>query len=234
MPNVVGQRLDRAKSAIEEAGIDDEVEVESTGTFGVVDETNWTVCEQSPAAGAPITSAPKLSVDRSCDTDGEDDASTPSTEVEASTTAAPSTTEPKATSTTATPAPATLTPANNPDLAALLALGDYCDDSIPAFAAKYGGRTIEFDGSIGAMAPHEGAQTRFDILIGAGDFSTTTSRGPSFQFRDVNLSYDLHVGGPNVPDTLGVGANLHLVAEVGAYEPNTCLFQLSPIATTVR
>lgn len=34
--------------------------------FGVVDESNWEVCEQLPGAGSTVTDAPRLTVDRSC------------------------------------------------------------------------------------------------------------------------------------------------------------------------
>ena len=66
MPNVVGLQLDVALSDIERAGINDEVEVLSDGTFGVLDESNWQVCEQLPAAEEKADVAPRLTVDRSC------------------------------------------------------------------------------------------------------------------------------------------------------------------------
>jgi len=70
MPDVTTRRLDIAISDIERAGFEDEVEVLGGGTFGVVDESNWTVCDQEPAAGDEIGAAPRLTVDRSC---GEQD-----------------------------------------------------------------------------------------------------------------------------------------------------------------
>jgi hypothetical protein len=60
--------LDIALSDIKRAGFEDEVEVVGGGAFGVVDESAWTVCEQEPAAGSTIGSAPRLVVDRTCDT----------------------------------------------------------------------------------------------------------------------------------------------------------------------
>lgn len=85
MPDVVGQQLDVAQSDIERAGFGDDVEVVGGGVFGVVDESNWTVCEQLPAAGAAVTDTPRLVVDRSCDGgDAADDAdAAPSDEPEA-------------------------------------------------------------------------------------------------------------------------------------------------------
>jgi beta-lactam-binding protein with PASTA domain len=67
MPDVVGKRLDIAVSDIERAGFEDDVEVLGGGTFGVLDETNWTVCSQEPQAGNDLAGAPRISVDRSCD-----------------------------------------------------------------------------------------------------------------------------------------------------------------------
>lgn len=35
--------------------------------FGVVDQTNWTVCDQDPAPGETVSGTPRLTVDRSCE-----------------------------------------------------------------------------------------------------------------------------------------------------------------------
>ncbi|OZD18343.1 DUF4839 domain-containing protein [Rhodococcus sp. 06-156-3C] len=127
-----------------------------------------------------------------------------------------------------------LTPENSPELATLLTLTDTCSPDIAAFAATHRGQTISFPGSIVAMGPHDGAKTRYDILINAGDFSETFSQpGPSFQFRDENTDSDLHFVG-SVPDTIGVGTNLGVTAEVDRYVENQCLFLLEPVATAVR
>lgn len=127
-----------------------------------------------------------------------------------------------------------LTPENSPELAKLLALTDTCSPDIATFAAAHRGQTISFPGSIVAMGPHDGAKTRYDILINAGDFSETFSQpGPSFQFRDENTVSDLHFVG-SVPDTIGVGTNLGVTAEVDRYVENQCLFLLEPVATAVR
>lgn len=68
MPSVVGLRLDIALSDIERAGVNDEVEVLGGGLFGVIDKSNWQVCDQEPAAGAAVTAAPRVTVDRACNT----------------------------------------------------------------------------------------------------------------------------------------------------------------------
>ena len=67
MPDVVGKRLDIAISDVERAGFDDDVEVLGGGTFGIVDESNWLVCSQEPEDGTTISTAPRITVDRSCD-----------------------------------------------------------------------------------------------------------------------------------------------------------------------
>lgn len=152
---------------------------------------------------------------------------------EATTTESPSS-APTSTATAETSdADAVLTPANSPELAALLEVGNTCDPAIGSFVSANAGRTISFDGSIGRMDPHEGASTRYDILLGAGDFSTTSAPGPAFQYRDVNTTYDLHYEGA-VPDTIGAGTNLTITATVDEYNSQQCLFQLSPVTTVVR
>ncbi|HET7691117.1 MAG TPA: PASTA domain-containing protein [Nocardioidaceae bacterium] len=68
MPDVTGQRLDVALSDIDRAGHDkDDIEVLGGGMFGVIDESNWQVCDQDPAAGTAIDAKPRLTVDRSCE-----------------------------------------------------------------------------------------------------------------------------------------------------------------------
>jgi hypothetical protein len=66
MPDVAGKKLGVAKSDIERAGFEDDVDVVGGGLFGVVDESNWEVCEQAPAPGEPMTEAPRLVVERDC------------------------------------------------------------------------------------------------------------------------------------------------------------------------
>ncbi|WP_088974502.1 DUF4839 domain-containing protein [Micromonospora coxensis] len=126
-----------------------------------------------------------------------------------------------------------LTVKNSKDLAALLAVRDYCDEAIGTFAAKYEGRTIEFDGSIASMPNHGDYNTRYDIGVYPGDKGPKSVVGPAFKFEDVNVS-DLHLTGANIPDSIGTGDLLHVVARVGDYNPNQCLFFLEPVSTTIR
>ena len=122
---------------------------------------------------------------------------------------------------------------NCEELTALLSLKDEFDPSIAEFALKYQGRTIEFDGNVAYVSPHEGYNTRFDYLIYAGDYSESEVSGPSFQFEDVNY-YDLHLEGDNVPDTFDVGLNIHVVAKIVEYDSESGLFKLEPVAITMR
>ena len=80
MPDVTGLQLDVALSDIERAGFTDEVDVLGGGVFGVVDESNWVVCEQEPGAGQSLNSAPRLTVDRSCGTDDSEASEPPADE----------------------------------------------------------------------------------------------------------------------------------------------------------
>lgn len=238
MPDVKGQKLEVALSDIKRAGFEDEVEVVGGGTFGVVDESNWTVCQQTPAAGKAVKDTPRVVVDRSCPDDSAKPTKAETTNAPATSepaTTAPATSEP-ATATTSKPkpiAPAVLTPENDPGLATLLAEGDSCSDKMRNFAFQNGGKIIEFDGNIGNVAPHGDNQTRFDFLVGAGDFSEVSQPGPAFQFRDKS-AFDLNLTGPNVPDAVTAGLNVRIKAQVDEYDPNSCLFFLTPISTQVR
>lgn len=126
-----------------------------------------------------------------------------------------------------------LTVDNCEELAAILSLKDEFDTSIKVFAEKYDGRTIEFDGNVAYVSPHENYDTRFDYLIYGGDYNENSISGPNFQFENVNY-YDLHLKGDNVPDTFGIGINIHIVAEIKEYDEKSGLFKLNPVAITMR
>jgi hypothetical protein len=174
MPEVTGKKLDAAYDKIKSAGFDDKdkIKIEGGGTFGVVMEGNWTICEQSPAAGKTVSGALTLTVERSCDDYGDQGTDEP-TETPSETSIDDPTPSPTA---SATPTlPAILTVKNNPEFAALLKLGDNCSNKVDRFAKKYAGKTVQFDGSVGAMAPHGNTKTHFDMLAGAAT-STPTRR----------------------------------------------------------
>lgn len=129
----------------------------------------------------------------------------------------------------------TLTIENSKDLAAVLKVKDDCSATVASFASKHKGRIIAFDGNIAYMSRHDNYKTRYDILVNAGDYSKTSSIGPSFQFRDVNITNDLHLTGVDIPDSIGIGDNIHVVAQVGNFDSiGGCLFYLDPISTRVR
>lgn len=226
MPSVTGQKLDVAKGAIKDAGVDGEIKVEGGGVFGVVNEANWKVCEQSPAAGTAVSDSPRLKVDRAC---GDAKASeAPKAGEQPSETAQPQT--------TASSEPAKeqiLTAKNNKDLAALWAVGDDCDARIATFASKYGGRTIAFGGSIRNMMNHGAYDTRYDILLAPGSKGPESTRGPNLKFEDVNV-FDLKLTGANVPDSIGEGDLFRFVAKVGEYNQDQCMLFLNPVSTRPR
>ncbi len=232
MPDVAGKKLDVALSDIERAGFEDDVDVVGGGVFGIINKSNWEVCEQTPAPGKPMAKTPRLEVERDCDKDEAEPSEKPSPTREETPSASP-TAEPTAAPAAKPAAAPPLTIANSPELAALLAVGDYCDDTVASFAAKYDGRTIEFDGSIANTANHGDAKTRYDFLIAPGDKGPESTRGPAFKFEDVNY-LDLKLTGPNVPDAVGTGDLLRVVARVEAYNPAQCLFFLDPVSTKIR
>lgn len=126
-----------------------------------------------------------------------------------------------------------LTAENNADLAALLTLRDPCDPSISTFANKYSEQIIEFDGCVTSMQNHSSYDTRYDILIGAGDFDQNSMSGPNFHLTDVS-AFDMDLDTMYLEEVLSVGKNIHIIAEVDDYNSNTSLFELNVISVTVR
>lgn len=141
--------------------------------------------------------------------------------------------EAKADSNSKKPIVELLTIDNCKDLAEILSTKDEFNPLIKEFAKKYAGKTIEFDGNTAAVNQHGDYKTRFDYLIHTGDYNKTSVSGPSFQFRDVNY-LDLHLTGDSVPDALGVGLNIHIIATVGEYNETSGLFQLKPVSIKMR
>jgi hypothetical protein len=71
-------------------------------------------------------------------------------------------------------------------------------------------------------------------LILAGDYSEDSASGPYFQFVDVNIVWDLNLTGDNIPDSIGAGDNLHILAAVEDFNESNGLFHLKPIETVFR
>lgn len=235
MPSVVGRQLDVALQDIKLAGFNGEVDVAGGGMLGIIDESNWQVCKQSPAAGKALTATPQVSVDRTCgaNTPSSTATASPPPSDDVAPQADPSDVAEPTVSETAESKP--LTRATSADFQRLLKLTDQCSSEIATFASRYEGRSIAFDGSIVAMNNYNEESTRYNILVNAGNFSATKAiPGPNFQFRNVNVTDDLKLTGPNIPDTIGVGQNLRVVARVNTYVSNQCLFLLDPVSTQVR
>jgi hypothetical protein len=126
-----------------------------------------------------------------------------------------------------------LTIENSEELAAVLSTKNEFDPIIKNFSEKYAGRTIEFDGNVAYLNKHENSDTRFDILISAGDYNENTAVGPNFQFNDVGV-YDLDLDTLYFEDVISIGKNLHIVAKIMKYNENSGLFELDPVAVKVR
>ena len=141
---------------------------------------------------------------------------------------------PEETAPASPPAETKLTIQNSPELAALLAVTDYRDDTAAAFAGKYDDRIIEFDGSVVPVANRGGTtKARYDFLIAPGDQGPDSTRGPAFKFEDVNY-LDLNLVGTADGSSVPEGDLVRVVARVDAYNPTSCLFVLDPVSTTFR
>ena len=67
MPQLIGKRLDIAKGDLKSLDVEEEqIEVVGGGTFGAVDQSNWTVCDQEPGSGAELSDCLRLLVVRTC------------------------------------------------------------------------------------------------------------------------------------------------------------------------
>ena len=154
---------------------------------------------------------------------------------------------PKQDSTTADPSPSAaegpsdssalntqnITVDNNEEFRALIESPEPDNATVEQFVSKYKGRTIEFDGNVADVIPYKSYKTRFDFLIYPGDYNPNSTHGPSFKFSDVAY-YDLHLTGNNIPDSIGTGQNLHIVAEIIEYKSIQGLLYLEPVTTSVR
>ena len=123
-----------------------------------------------------------------------------------------------------------LTAENCPDLAALLALRDPGDPSVAAFASKYYGQVIEFDGCVNSIQNHGDYTSRWDVLIASGDYDENSVMGPNFHLTNVNFN-DMNVTGG---DSVYSGLNVRIVAEVANYDSNSQLLELQIISIHVR
>ena len=88
--------------------------------------------------------------------------------------------------------------------------------------------------NIATMRNHGDEHSRYDILVRPGDYSETSGIGPSFQFKDVNISFDLHLTGSNIPDSLRQGDKRHVIAQLDYYNSTKSLLFFDPVSTEVR
>ena len=209
MPDVTGQKLDQAKTAIKAAGYNDDIKVDGGGIFGIFKESNWEVCKQTPKSGTSFTTKPKLSVKRSCTKAKPEPTATATATPSATPTPTQKPTSPK----TAEPVDdKTLTVKNSPELAALLNIQDECDSKIGKFAKKFAGRTIRFNGSVVNVAP-------YGITVASGNKGPNTVRGVIFKVDDTDWSE---------------GDLVKVEAEVGEFNDFQCLFSLDIADLTAR
>ena len=126
-----------------------------------------------------------------------------------------------------------LTVANCPELANILSTKAEYAQSYVDFANKYKGKTIQFNGRIDYIVKHGNYDTRYDILVSAGDYDPDCQQGPVFKFEDVGV-YDLGLDTLYLEDEIAVGMNVLIVAEVGEYKTSSYLFYLDPISVKKR
>jgi flagellin-like hook-associated protein FlgL len=113
-----------------------------------------------------------------------------------------------------------ITSENNDEFTAVLKVIDTNDPIIIAFAEKYSGRTIEFDGYIANVMKSENYDTLFDVLIYVGDSGVGFS-GPSMQMR--------RVAAYKFPSIVEIDKNVRITAKVDKFREIQGLLMLDPI-----
>ncbi len=130
-----------------------------------------------------------------------------------------------------------LTIDNCEDFANIISLGASGVELDPAyisFVETYKYQTIEFDGCITYVTNHENYNTRYDILLNAGDYvDDDTETPPIFKFEDVN-TYSLGLEDMTLPSFVRMGANIHIIAKVDSINENTGIIELNPISISER
>lgn len=80
------------------------------------------------------------------------------------------------------------------------------------------------------MQHHGDHDTRWVVSLGSGDYNENSALGPNFHLTDVS-SFDMNVSGDGI---VYAGLNVHIVADVGDYNPNSQLFELDIISLSIR
>lgn len=127
-----------------------------------------------------------------------------------------------------------LTVENCPELAAMLTLNAEIDSSYEEFAIAYKNQVIQFDGCITYLTNYQDYDTRYDLLVSAGDFvnENTANPGPTFKFKNVGV-YDLG-DGLTLAEFVKIGSNIRVQAKVKNYNPDTGIFELDPVLVEAR
>lgn len=129
-----------------------------------------------------------------------------------------------------------ITPENTPEFADILeSRDDY--EAYQAFADKYAGQTIEFDGNIMGLFSYPNKDKYYDISIYYGEYSTDGSgiTGPLFQFRNTKLTAsDLKLENKEDIFKIEEGQRVHIKARVDKYNIDQILFFLIPVETKLR
>lgn len=126
-----------------------------------------------------------------------------------------------------------LTIDNCEELANILLTNSDIYEEYANFASKYKGRTIEFDGRIDDIMKYKDYDTRYNILVGVGDYDPNSGIGPAFQFKNV-AAHDLNLDTLFLEEKIKVGKNVRIVAEVEEFNSDTGLFYLDPISVKDR
>lgn len=114
------------------------------------------------------------------------------------------------------------------DLAKILSMKETLAPEYSDFATKYRGAVIEFDANVAYLSKHGSYNTRYDLLIFAGNYDPNHQIGPNFHFENVSMS-DM-----NADDTIRVGDNVRIIAKVVKFDSNSELFYLDPVSVTHR
>ena len=103
------------------------------------------------------------------------------------------------------------------------------------FAEKYKNQIIEFDACITYLTNHGDNDTRYDLLLSAGDYvdENTVNPGPIFKFEDVN-TYGMGIEDLYLPDYISIGSNIHVTAEIQSFSENEGVFFLNPVKVIPR
>lgn len=128
-----------------------------------------------------------------------------------------------------------ITISNNEELASIFKVKNEYDSSIAEFVKNHKGELVEFDACILLVNNHEDYDTRYDILLSAGDYvnEDTVNPGPLFKIEDVSTT-NMGIKDLYLPDFVSSGSNIHVVAKIFDYNNDKGLFMLKPVSVEER